>query len=158
MEALWKLADFVRKLRRRMRFGKLSRAPLKMLRFELRGDNVECEWMLRPPDVWDAELQPRVRDYQASSQALHDAVSIRKMIFSVIPEVSTAELRAYRQPAREPPHLVIRGAVTRDAPAARIDKLPSLAMRARLLGFQFRLHDGVLVPFETAERELEKAM
>ena len=36
MRQLWEVADFVRKMRRQMRFGELSRAPLKLLRMELR--------------------------------------------------------------------------------------------------------------------------
>ena len=38
-------------------------------------------------------------------QALQDAVAIRKMIFGLLPEIRTVELRAFRQSAREPPGL-----------------------------------------------------
>jgi hypothetical protein len=54
MRQLWEVADFVRTVRREMRFGELSRAPLRLLRLELREDAMECDWVARPPDVWDA--------------------------------------------------------------------------------------------------------
>ena len=40
MRQLWEVADFVRKMRREMRFGEISRAPLQLLRVELRNDNL----------------------------------------------------------------------------------------------------------------------
>jgi hypothetical protein len=156
MKALWQFAEFVRSFRVRMRFGKHSRAPLKLLRLELRDGHGDCDWVVRPADVWDAELQRSVRDYQATSEALLDAMRIREMFFFMMPGANTAELRAYRQAACEPPRLVIRGLVQRDAPGD-INRLSSVAMRAKLFGFQFELDDGVLVPLESAERRLEFA-
>jgi hypothetical protein len=46
---LWEVADFVRSRRRQMRFGKLSRAALRLLRLEPREDAMECGWMTRSP-------------------------------------------------------------------------------------------------------------
>jgi len=47
MKQLWEAADFVRNLRRRLRFGELSRAPLKLLRLELRGNQAAPAAILR---------------------------------------------------------------------------------------------------------------
>jgi hypothetical protein len=54
MQPLYEVADFVRAVRRRFRFGELSRAPIRILRLELQGDSAGCDWVTRPPDVWDA--------------------------------------------------------------------------------------------------------
>ena len=81
MKQLWEAADFIRNVHRRLRFGDLSRAPLKLLRLEVRGEEAECEWMARPADPWDADLQPGVGEQHASSQALEDGLAIRKLIF-----------------------------------------------------------------------------
>ena len=51
MRPLWEVADFVRSMRRQMRFGEFSRSPLRLLRVELREDTAECDWILRPPDI-----------------------------------------------------------------------------------------------------------
>jgi len=58
MKKLWEDADFVRNVHRRLRFGELSRARLKLLRLELRSDEAGCEWMARPADPWDTHVSP----------------------------------------------------------------------------------------------------
>jgi hypothetical protein len=153
MKQLRQVADFVRELRTQMRFGQLSRAPLQLLRLQLLGETAECDWMARPPDPWDAALPRRVRDRNASLQALLDAMALREMLFSLLPGVRSAELRAFRQVAREPPHVVIAGTVTREAPA--VLRITSPAMRAKLYGFHFYLDDGVLEPQHSGEHSLE---
>ena len=77
MRPLWEAADFVRRTHRRLRFGELSRAPLRLLRFELRGQEAECEWMARPPDPWDADLPPAIarRNQTLPGAARHDCRS-----------------------------------------------------------------------------------
>jgi len=90
MKQLWEIADFVRNLHRRLRFGELSRAPLKLLRLELRGDEAECEWVARPADPWDAVLPPSVGERHASLQALEDSLAVRSLLFSAIPTLSSA--------------------------------------------------------------------
>jgi hypothetical protein len=133
-----------------MRFGELSRSPLRLLRFTLQGDTVECDWLARAADAWDDTLPTEVRERDASMQAVHDAVAIREMIFGVLPEARTAELRAFRQSAREPPRLVISGTVIRQE--AEVAKVTSPVMRAKLYGFRFWLDDGVLVTLQPEDR------
>jgi hypothetical protein len=157
MKQLWEIGSFVRGVRARMRFGELSRTPLRLLRLQLQEEKAECDWITRSPDAWDSTLRRLVRDQLASLQALHDAMKLREMLFDALPGVCNAELRAFRQSAREPPHLVIIGTVTREAPAANVKKVTSVAMRAKLYGFKFWMDDGVLVPLETVERRLEFA-
>ena len=64
------LADFIRATRREMRFGELSRAPLRLLSLEWRGDSAKCEWMARPADVWDADISRSIRERKVTEQAL----------------------------------------------------------------------------------------
>jgi hypothetical protein len=142
MNPFWKVADFVRSLRREIRFGQLSRAPLRLLRLELLEKTVVCDWVARPPDTWDASLQQPVRDRNESQQALADAISIRDLIFHALPDLDLAVLRAFRQSAREPPELIIVGSICRDDPG--IHQQASLVMQAKLSGFRFSLQDGRL--------------
>ncbi len=150
MKQLFEVANFVRRLRTQMRFGELSRSPLRLLRFTLQGDAAECDWLARPADAWDEVLPRQVGERNASMQALQDAVAIRKMIFDLLPEIRTVELRAFRQSAREPPRLVISGTVIRQD--AEVAKVTSPVMRAKLYGFRFWLDDGVLVTLQPEDR------
>lgn len=150
MKQLWEAADFVRNLQRRLRFGELSRAPLELLRLELRRDEVECEWIARPADPWDANLPPSVGERHASSQALRDSLAVRNLLFSAMPGVSKAVFRVYRQVGAEQAELIITGTVTREDQAAA--NVCSLAMRAQLCGLRFWLADGVLGRFQSGER------
>jgi hypothetical protein len=149
MKQLWEVADFVRNLHRSLRFGELSRAPLKFLRLELRGDEAECEWIARPADPWDADLPPSVGDRNASLQALEDSLAVRDLLFSTMPCVSSAVFRVYRQVEGEHADLIITGTVTREDHAGA--NVCSLAMRAKLCGLRFWLADGVLGRFHSKE-------
>jgi hypothetical protein len=142
MRALWELGYFVRAMRREMRFGELSRAPLRLLSLEWRSDSIKCEWMARPADVWDADLSRSIRERTVTEQALKDAIAIRDLLFSVLPGITSANLRVYRE--GEPPELVIAGSVTRDSPA--LSGIRSLAMRVKLCGLHFHLENGKLEP------------
>jgi hypothetical protein len=147
MKQLWEAADFVRNLHRRLRFGELSRAPLKLLRLELRGDEAECEWMARPADPWDADLTPGMGEHHASLQALEDSLAVRNLLFYALPSLSRAVFRVYRQAEGEHTELIITGTVTREDQAAA--NVCSLAMRAKLCGLKFWLTDGVLGTFHS---------
>ena len=147
MKQLLEAADFVRNLRRRLRFGELSRAPLKLLRLELRGEEAECEWMARPADPWDSDLSPGVGERHASLQALEDCLAVRRLLFSAMPSISKAVFRVYRGAQTDRMELIVTGTVTREDQAAA--NVCSLAMRAQLCGLRFWLADGVLGRFQS---------
>ncbi len=153
MNALWEVSDVVHKVRVRMRFGRLSRAPLKLLRFEVRGKVAECEWMARPADAWDADLPRGIGERNASSQALEDSLAVREMLFAAMPGVSSAVFRVYRtaEGAEDgaEAELIIVGTVERDEEVA--GNIRSLAMRAQLFGFRFWMDNGVLGTLQPSE-------
>jgi hypothetical protein len=150
MKQLWEALDFCRNVRRKLRFGEISRSPLRLLRMELQGETVECEWIARSADVWDTHLRPSVRHRNASLQALQDAMAIRDLLFSELPAVQTATLRAYRQMEGQIPELIIAGTVARGDVAPRA--IRSVAMRAKLQGLRFWLDDGILETLQQEER------
>lgn len=153
MKPFWQLADFVRGLRREMRFGELSCAPLRLLRVELGGERVACDWIARPSDIWDANLRESVRDRNESLQALADAIAVRDLAFDTLPDLHMAVLRAFRpSAAREPPHLIIAGSIHRDDP--KVYEGASLVMRAKLSGFRFCLEGERLEPMPVEEFEM----
>lgn len=153
MKPLWEVADFVRGLRREMRFGELSRAPLQLLRLELRDQALACDWMARPADIWDVDLRCQIRERNESEQALRDALCVRDLIFDALPKVESAVLRVFRSSAaREPPELIILGSIHRDDPA--VYERASLVMRAKLTGFRFCLEGERLEPMPVEEFEM----
>ena len=139
---LCELGDFARRVRVQARFGELSRARLSLLRVEWCREYAECDWLARPADPWDAALPAIVGMRNASMQALHDAIKIRSLLFRVLPDLQTAELRAYRYSPEESLELIVSGTVSPNvrAPAS----VRSVAMRAKLFGFSFWLDEGVL--------------
>lgn len=144
MKAIFDIAEFLWKLRTRLRFGELSRAPLQLLRFEVAAENAKCEWLAREPDPWDADLDAELRLRNATLQALQDAVAMREMLFTSIPEVREAKFRVYRQADLVTRDLIIAGLVSRDDVAP--PRLSSIAMRAKLYGLHFSLERGALEP------------
>jgi hypothetical protein len=138
---------FIHNLSVKMRFGELTRAPLQMLRLQLKGSVAECDWMARSPDPWDADLHPDIGQRHASLQALKDAVDVRNLLFHTLPDIDAAYLRIYRESPILAHELIIAGHVHRAAASFR--SVHSVAMRAKLLGFRFSLENDVLRP--TAE-------
>jgi hypothetical protein len=156
MMQLWEFGYCMRLLRAQMRFGRLSRAPLRFLHIEVRDTLARCEWIARAPDPWDDDLPAAAQAQRASAQALEDALVLRELFFLALPGVQRAELKAFRKWGREFPELIIEGGVSRSmAPPARAS---SVAMRALLTGFRFWLDDGVLRALDTAEPAFEHAM
>jgi hypothetical protein len=149
---LYGLGFLIRTWGVQLRFGHLSRAPLKLLRLELRGDAAECEWVARPADIWDADLPLPTGDRHASEQALQDAIALRGLLFGALPGVKTAEFRVYRESAGTGRELIIEGTVAREQSAA--PSIRSLAMRAKLCGLRFWLEDGILEALRSEERAM----
>ena len=141
---LWKVGEFMRRLRAPAPFGSLSRAKLKLLRLEIREQVAECDWIARPADKWDKQLKPNIAARNASEQALRDAIAVREALFRTIPDLKRAFLRVYRQtqPKGTEMELIITGTVSRaEKPPMAVR---SLAMRAKLFGFHFWLDEGTL--------------
>ncbi len=142
MTSLKVAGQFLRKARKRMRMGELSREPAKLLRIEWRDDCVECDWLMRPSDHWDADLPPRLAKENQTLQSLRDALTLRKMIFNSFPSVMRAELRMYRRDSDGQLELLMTGSVARTNEV--VERVASVVMRARLCGFRFNLASGVL--------------
>jgi hypothetical protein len=149
IEQVCDVGDFIRRLRVHARFGRLSRAPLRLLRLELQGNAVECDIIARVADHWDSGIPRRVSNRNVSRQALEDAIAVRNLLLRALPVARGAAIRVYRQSNGEPLELIIAGNVTREPHITH--KIPSLAMRAKLLGLQFRLDDGILEPLHRQE-------
>jgi len=145
---LCEAAQFLRGLRVQMRFGELSRAPLELLRFQILGETVECDWLARPPDPWDADLSQSIRLRHTSLQALKDAIDVRSLLFATLPQIETAYFRVYRESANEALEMIITGCAQRNDNSSR--STHSLAMRAKVLGFRFFLEKDALsgIPVE----------
>ena len=142
MRRICEVGDFVRRLRLQARFVELSRAPLQLLRVQLRGEHADCDWLARAPDLWDAELPPGVVERNVSMQALQDAITVRELLFRTLPGLQSAEIKVYRKTAGDEPQLIIAGIVTRKERPPKAVR--SLAMRAKLLGLRFWLDEGIL--------------
>jgi hypothetical protein len=142
MESLCAAGEFVRTLRVKLRFGELTRAPLRLLRLQVTETDVECDLLARHADRWDAGLAGKVRQRNEAQQALQDAIQVRALLFKTLPGLDRGELRIYRatESGRE---LIAAGRVERGDRVAR--NVRSLAMRAKLLGFQFNFEDDVLL-------------
>jgi hypothetical protein len=143
-ERVYNVGLFVRGLRVRMRFGDLTRAPLRMVRLQLKENVAECDWIARMPDPWDEGLRPDIGQRHASLQALKDAVDVRFFLFEMLPDVDAAYLRIYRETPVRARELIIAGHVHRKAGSNR--SVHSIAMRAKLLGFRFSLEGDILCP------------
>jgi hypothetical protein len=142
IKQLHKASEFLRGIRIQMRYGELSRAPLRLLRLQMLENIVECDWVGRSADPWDADLSGKLQQRHASLQALRDAIDVRDLLFDTMPRVSTACLRVYRESHEDAKELIITGYSHRSDKASR--DVHSIAMRAKLLGFNFDLEGEVL--------------
>ena len=139
---LTRASHFLRDIRFRLRYGELSRAPLKVLRFQVSEATVECDWIARAPDPWDATLPTAVQQRHFSLQALKDAMNIRALLFDAFPGAESAEVRIFRESKDYRREIVVTGLLHRNDHSAR--EVPSIAMRAKVLGFRFRMEDNIL--------------
>lgn len=143
MKPIREAGKFVRGARKRLRTGTFSREPLKLLRLEWMPECVECDWLMRAADPWDADIPTRLAREQQTLQALRDALDLRRMIFDSFPSVMRAELRMYRDGDDEDGlELMMTGSVSRTNEV--LERVASVVMRARLCGFHFTLASGVL--------------
>ncbi|HEX4759108.1 MAG TPA: hypothetical protein VH308_14050 [Terracidiphilus sp.] len=148
MTVLLEAAEFLKKVRRKLRFGAFSREPLLLLRFEWRGDSVECDWLMRQGDPWDKDLPVQMAKENQTLQALQDALTLRDVVFKSFPAVMTAELRMFRADALHRLELAMTGNVSRSN--EKFERVASVAMRARLCGFNFTLEQGEIGPISSA--------
>jgi hypothetical protein len=146
---LYEMGNLVHWLRVKRRAGRLSRAPLKILRLGVRGSVAECDFLVRVADEWDSDLPVRLGQLHVSTQALEDALAVRYAILKELPAVSAAVLRVFRQSNAGELELVISGTATRGEEVP--SHISSLAMRAKLLGFHFYLEGGILGPLRSEE-------
>jgi hypothetical protein len=146
MKEILDAVGFFHEIRKQLRFGEFSRLPLRVLRFEVKGDAAECDWFMRPPDPWDVHLPTQLQEEHLTQQSLRDALKIRELIFRAFPQVERAELRMYRQaigePAADGAELMMTGTVLRETEV--LARVASVVMRAKLYGFRFSLDGGAL--------------
>jgi hypothetical protein len=154
-EQLCNVSHFFSRLRMQLSQGELTRAPLKMLRLQVEAETVECDWLARPPDPWDAYLPQKIGRRHATLQALRDAIDVRTLLFRTLPDVETAYLRIYRETPNLGKELIINGDTQRNDNLAR--GVHSLVMRAKVLGFRFRLDDDVLSALASSEQPASAA-
>jgi hypothetical protein len=133
---------FLRQLRLQLRFGELTRAPLRLLHFQINDDIAECEWIARQQDPWDAFLSTDIGRRHASLQALKDAIDIRSLLFATQPDIDRARLRIHRESPRGTREVIIIGDARRHDSIFR--SVHSIAMRAKLIGFRFSMENGML--------------
>ena len=148
MKHLCEIGEFVRRFPMRARFSDLSRARLRLLRFEVCDDRAEFDWVARVQDERDSALSPRIRETNVSTQALKDAVQVRTLLFTILPKLCSAVVRVYRKSPEGEMELIITGTVNRKQPAPA--SVRSLAMRAKLLGDAW-IDDGILENLQPEE-------
>jgi len=142
MKQLFRAAKFLDRARSKLRYGAYSREPLLLLRFEWKGDSVECDCLMRPPDQWDKDLPDFAAKENQTLQALADALSLRDVIFKAFPAVTIASLKLFRSDPDHRLELVMTGNLSRNNEV--LQRVSSIVMRARLCGFRFKLEDGGL--------------
>jgi len=142
MKELFQAGKFLSAIRRKLRYGAYSSEPLLLLRFEWKGDTVECDWLMRAPHPWDRDLPSYVGKENQTLQALKDAMTLRAAIFDSFPAVTNANLRMYRTDSEHHLELMLTGSVTRSNEV--FERVASMVMRAKLCGFHFNLKAGSL--------------
>jgi len=139
---LCKASQFLRSMRIQMRFGSLSRAPLRLVRLQMIDEVVECDWLARAPDPWDSDLSRRIQQRHVSLQALRDAIDVRGLLFNLLPQVDTAYFRVFRESPDSRREMIITGCAQRNDQTSR--DVHSIVMRAKVLGFHFDMEGETL--------------
>ncbi|MDR3793478.1 MAG: hypothetical protein P4L03_08855 [Terracidiphilus sp.] len=134
---------FLSDLKHSLRYGELSRAPLRLLRFQIVEEIAECDWMARRHDQWDEDLPRHIQLRHASLQAIRDAIDIRMLLFDSFPDLETASVSVFRESGNYTPEMILTGTVQRNDQSAR--NIHSIVMRAKILGFRFCLENDVLI-------------
>jgi hypothetical protein len=147
VKQLCKASQFLQCLRTQMRFGELTRAPIRLMRLQVIDDVVECDWLARSPDPWDVDLARSVQRRHVSLQALRDAIDVRALLFDIMPQVEMAYFRVYRESADYMREMIITGCAHRNDHTSR--DVHSLAMRAKVLGFRFDLESDTFRKLST---------
>jgi hypothetical protein len=147
VKQFWSAGQFLRGLRVQMRFGELTRAPLRLLRLQMRAEEVECDWVARALDPWDASLSNRVQQRHASLQTLRDAIDVRALLFQMFPQIETAHFRVYRESEDDEREMIVIGCTQRNDNTSR--EVHSLVMRAKVLGFRFDMEEERLRKLST---------
>lgn len=143
-EYLREVGLFLKNFRSRLRAGEHSREPLRLLHFQFDQGIIRCDWIARNPDAWDSALPETIGRRHASLQALKDAIATRSLLFATLHEADYAQVRVYRPTSEDSFETIIAGSLRRHG--GGFQHIHSLAMRAKLLGFRFKLEDEVLSP------------
>lgn len=154
VEQICNASHFLSRLRMQLRYGELSRAPLTLLRLQLTGDTLECDWLARRPDPWDCDLPEHMQNRHASLQTLRDAMDVRSILFRAFPAIDSATLKIYRSGQTGKQELIVTGCAQRNDNSSRW--IHSLVVRARNLGFRFRLENETLSTMPEPEPEITK--
>lgn len=139
---LARASRFLHDVRFQLRYGELSRASLKMLRFQIVAEIVECDWMARMPDPWDVDLPRAIQQRHSLLQTLKDALSIRTLLFDAFPDMEIANVRVFRESVDYKPEMIMTGCLHRGDHSARGEH--SIVMRTKILGYRFRLEGDTL--------------
>ena len=91
--------------------------------------------MARAADPWDAGLPTIVAERNTSVQALEDAVNVRDLLFSTLPDLSSGVFRVYREAEGAPSILIIAGKVTRKERGSRGRSISGNARKVGRISF-----------------------
>jgi hypothetical protein len=109
---------------------------------EIHPDRVEFDCLARAGDPWDRDIAERLARRHLTLQVMHDAIDLRTILFQTMPSVDAARIRIFRDSEDNERELILFGHTHRNDHSAR--GVHSLAMRARILGFHFRVENEFL--------------
>jgi hypothetical protein len=144
------VSRFVRQFKTQLRFGHLSRSPLRLERLLIKEEVAECDCIARSPDPWDVDVAREISRRHVALQALRDAIDLRTLLFASLPELSRARVRFYRASHNQLRELIIIGNLHSHESSYR--RVHSLAMRAKLVGLRFDLDNGSLLRLPREEQ------